>query len=191
MIGNKATNRKTQAMAATVLMAATLACTQPALANNSGKADACGEVIINAPLAVVWRAVHEDRQNDPDLAYSKVIHHTSNQDTVEQKFIGLPLLGSAIAITQQLEVPFHRIDYTLVHSDKFKDLRGSWQLFPINDGKGTRLSLNSFLDVGVPFSGFFIRNATQRKINRRLEHVKQLAEREEANIAHNTAEHSL
>ena len=117
------------------------------------------------------------------MEYSKILQHGVNSDVVEQKFIGIPLLGSVVAVTQQNEVPLKQINYSLVRSDKFKAMEGSWSLSPSQSGKQTTLSLSSYLDVGVPFSGMFIRSATQKKIARRVNNVKKMAEREQAQLA--------
>lgn len=155
----------------------------PAQATNSGRASANASVVINATPKVVWQAIHEERFQDPDVAYSKILQHSTNSDVVEQKFTGIPMLGSVVAVTKQNEVPLKEINYSLVSSDKFKAMEGSWALTPSSSGKQTTLSLSSYLDVGVPFSGFFIRNATQKKISRRIANVKKLAEKEQAQLA--------
>ncbi len=36
-------------------------------------------IVINAPAKAVWDAVHTERQNDPDLEYSKVLEQHGNQ----------------------------------------------------------------------------------------------------------------
>jgi hypothetical protein len=155
----------------------------PAQAANAGHALANASVVINATPKVVWQAIHEERFQDPDIAYSKILQHSANSDVVEQKFVGIPILGSVVVVTRQNEVPLKEINYSLVSSDKFKAMEGSWALTPSGSGKQTTLSLSSYLDVGVPFSGFFIRSATQKKIAQRIANVKTLAEREQAQLA--------
>lgn len=151
--------------------------------NERGMEDASAEIVIKATPKVVWQAVHEARQSDDDLEYSKVISRIGNTETLEQKFIGLPVLGSAIAVLQQTEIPYNRIDYSMVSSDKFKKLQGSWTFKPSNGGKETILRLSSSLDVGIPFSGGMVRNATKRKVVHRVENVKRLAEQAQARLA--------
>ncbi len=154
-------------------------------ADNSkvGQAQAEASIMIEAPPTIVWKAVHMERQQDPDIAYSKVVQDLGNTKFLEQKFVNIPILGSVTAVTRQVEDLNHRIDYCLVRSDKFKALNGSWELVPINGGKGTQLQLQSSLDLGIPFSNMFIKGAAQKKLEHRLAHVKQLAEDEQARVA--------
>jgi ribosome-associated toxin RatA of RatAB toxin-antitoxin module len=155
----------------------------PALASSSGKAEAKAAIHIKAPPRVVWKAVHAERHVNPEVAYSKVLTESGNIKTIEQKFVNIPILGSVVAVTKQTEEPHKRIDYELLKSDKFKALEGSWTLTPHNGGNETMLELRSHLDVGVPFSGMFIKNATQKKLQKRIANVKQIAEKEQARIA--------
>lgn len=157
---------------------------QPSQAADSGGHARCtADILINATPKVVWQAVHEERNQDPELAYSHVLSCGGHMQMLEQKFIDIPLLGSATAVTRQNEEPYRRIDYSLISSDKFKQLDGSWELTPVSGGRATILRLSSHLDIGVPFSGLFIRNATQRKINSRIANVKRLAEQEQSRLA--------
>lgn len=149
----------------------------------SGKAEAGVSIIIDASPKFVWKAVHTERDLDADIAYSKVIQEHGNVKLLEQKFVNIPLLGSVTAVTRQVEDVDHRIDYTLVSSNKFKALEGSWELTPMAGGKKTKLRLQSNLDIGIPFSTFLIKGATQKKMERRLAHVKELAETDQARVA--------
>lgn len=149
----------------------------------SGAVLSTDSVIIEAPLPLVWRAVHAERNLNPEVEYSKVLAHFENTSTIEQKFTNIPILGSVIAVTRQVETPNKRIDYELVQSDKFKKMEGSWEFASAHGGKHTMLKLSSHVDVGVPFSGMFIKNATQKKIKLRLANVKSIAEREQARVA--------
>jgi hypothetical protein len=148
-----------------------------------GEAGASATVLINACPEVVWKAVHEVRLHDPDLAYARTLTRQGNSSTLEEKFLSIPIIGAVTAVLQENETPLKRIDYSLISSDKFKRMEGSWLLTPVCGGKQTLLQLSSFLDVGVPFSQPFIRSATERKIDRRLSNVKQVAEREQATLA--------
>jgi hypothetical protein len=135
-----------------------------------------GSISINAPANVVWDAVHTERQNDPDLEYSKVLEQHGNQALIEQKFNALPIIGAAVCQLIQREVPNERIDYKLVKSDKFKALNGSWVLTASPDGRTTTLELSSHLDTGMAYSQGVIDMLTKKKIDKRLENVKRAAE---------------
>jgi hypothetical protein len=147
----------------------------PTVASNLEKG-VSSSVHINAPPDLVWDAIRDQRRLEPDLEYSKVLSYSNNEALLEQKFIGLPVLGSAIALLKEREVPNQRIDYWLVKSNRFKAMEGSWVLSPVNGGKSTRLSLSSYLDVGIPFSRGPVNKVTQEKIKNRLSRVKTMAE---------------
>ena len=133
---------------------------------------------IAAPAPVVWRAVHEERKHDPDMAYSKVISEGNNEFLLEQKFTLLPIIGTSVCQMQQKETPGERIDYKLVKSDRFKVMEGSWVLVPSADNKSTTLELTTCLDLGMPVPRNIINHVTAKKLERRLEHIKVMAESE-------------
>ncbi len=142
-------------------------------------AQATASIMIDAAPKFVWNAIHVEREHDPDIGYSKVIENTGNIKLLEQKFVNVPIFGSVIAITRQVEEPDHRIAYSLVRSDKFKALSGSWDLSPLSDGKRTMLTLRSNLNIGIPFSSHVMKATAQKKIEGRLQGIKQLAETEQ------------
>jgi hypothetical protein len=171
------------AVLAILFCAGTFGASVPVTAANNAQASADAQVLINATPRVVWKAVHQERDHDPDIGYSRVISKDGDFQVLEQQFIGIPIFGKVVAVTKQREVPFSRIDYSLVNSDKFKALEGSWLLTPVDGGKHTMLQLSSALDVGLPFSGAFVKNATKKKVVQRVENVKRAAEAEQANLA--------
>lgn len=157
-----------------LIVAVVLSMALPAVA--AAKKGVSGSVQINAPVEHVWNAIRDQRRLEPDLEYSKVISSGNNEALLEQKFIGLPVLGSAVALLKEKEIPNQRIDYWLVKSNKFKAMEGSWVLSPTSDGKGTTLSLSSYLDIGIPFSRGPVNEVTREKIKNRLSRVKTMAE---------------
>ena len=138
---------------------------------------------IKAPPEVVWRAVHEERQSDPDIAYSKVLEQSENQIKLEQKFCFIPFLGTSTCVTHQTEVPNQRIDYKLLKSDHFKAMEGSWVLSPAEGGRSTVLEFSSHLDLGLPVPKMLMDGVTSKKMEKRLAHIKQMAEKNHAAIA--------
>jgi hypothetical protein len=132
-------------------------------------------IIIDAPKEVVWQAVHDERKHDPDLAYSKIIVPGEHEYVLEQKMVLIPVFGSAVCEMQNKEVPFERIDYKLIKSDRFKHMEGSWVLTPNSDGK-TTLELSTSLDLGMPVPKSVINGFTAKKLQRRLKNVKESAE---------------
>lgn len=152
----------------------------PAAASlNSGKPRVRASITIKAPPDVVWDAVHEQRKSDPELAYSKVLRQGVNEATLEQKFTVIPVIGSAVCVMNTKEVPNQRIDYQMVKSDRFKAMEGSWVLTPGADGKSTNLELSSHVDFGmfVPVPKSMRDSITKQKLERRLTHVRELAEK--------------
>lgn len=141
------------------------------------------KILINASPHVVWETVHEERRRDPDLAYSKVLQCQDNQSTLEQKFSFLPLIGTAVCVMKDIEVPNERIDYDMVSSDHFRALEGSWVLTPARDGNATMLSLATYCDMGFPVPRQILDGITARKLQRRLFNVKTMAEAAQTRIA--------
>jgi hypothetical protein len=142
-----------------------------------------GTIRVQAPPEIVWYSVHETRKKDPDLAYSKVLEHSVNEELYEEKFQLVPLVGSATCVLRDKEVPLKRIDYELVKSDHFKAMNGSWIFVASEDGKSTLLELTSHLDTGMPVPQSFVDGNLARKIERRLNHVKSVAEGLQSKVA--------
>lgn len=141
-------------------------------------------ILIEAPPTEVWKTIHEERLKDPDLSYSKVVEQTSPTEyKLEQKFNFIPLIGSSVCLTSHKEVPNERIDYCLLHSDRFKAMDGSWVLTPCNEGRHTRLELSSHLDLGLPVPRSFMNGCTSKKLQKRLANVKAMAEASSAKMA--------
>lgn len=141
------------------------------------------KVIIDAPPNIVWDTVHDERKKDPDLAYSKVLSQKDNHAVLEQKFQLIPILGTSVCKMSNDEVPGKRIDYKLLHSDRFKAMEGSWVLNPIDNGKKTELVLSTHIDLGFPAPESMMNNATGKKLQRRLGNVKAMAERVQSQVA--------
>lgn len=143
-------------------------------------------ILIKANPHVVWDTVHEERSRDPDLAYSKVLSAGKDQATLEQKFSLIPVIGTAVCVMKDTEVPYERIDYSMVSSDRFKAMEGSWVLSPGEDANTTYLELSSYCDIGLPIPRPMIESVTAKKIQRRLGNVKQMAESTQLRLAHAT-----
>ncbi len=141
------------------------------------------KILIKAPLDVVWYSVHEERKHDPDIAYSKIIEQGVNEQKLEQKFCLLPVIGSATCLMHHTEVPNQRIDYKLLKSDHFKAMEGSWIFTPAENGKATVLELSTHLDMGVPVPKMIFNNLTQKKLDKRLAHIKEMAESMHSKVA--------
>ncbi|MBX9939529.1 MAG: SRPBCC family protein [Candidatus Obscuribacterales bacterium] len=145
---------------------------------------ASGSIVIKAPPEVVWQAVHDERNSDPDLAYSKILEQGENECKLEQKFTFIPVIGTAVCQMYNHEVPNERIDYKLIKSDRFKAMEGSWVLTAMEEGK-TRLDLSTNLDMGIPVPRGMVNAITAKKLATRLKHVKEMAETRHAKLAQN------
>jgi hypothetical protein len=141
------------------------------------------KILIKANPHVVWETVHEERRKDPDLAYSKVLSEGKNHATLEQKFALIPVIGTATCVMKNQEVPFERIDYEMVSSDRFKAMEGSWVLTPGADPNSTYLELSTYCDIGIPVPRPMIEGVTAKKLQRRLGHVKEMAESTQVRLA--------
>ena len=142
-------------------------------------------VRISASPEIVWKAIHDERSHDPDIAYSKVLSkETENETLIEQKFQVVPILGTAVCKMKNIEIPFKRIDYWLVGSDHFKALEGSWILTP-EAGNSTNLELSSFIDMGIPIPvpKIFAEKMARARIEKRLANVKRAAEKDHSHVA--------
>jgi hypothetical protein len=155
--------------------------------NAYGQPSIKGRILIEAPPAVVWETVHKERNHDPDIAYSKILEQSKDHSVLEQKFILIPVIGSAICVMSNDEVPLQRIDYHLLKSDRhFKAMDGSWVLTPHDDGRATILELSSHLELSFPVPRKFLEGISAGKVQKRLQRIKKMAENE-----HRLAQRSL
>lgn len=142
------------------------------------------KILIKAAPHVVWETVHEERKRDPDLAYSKILTDDgNNQATLEQKFALIPIIGTAVCVMKNKEVPNERIDYNMISSDRFKALEGSWVLSPGPDSDHTYLELSSYCDMGLPIPRAMVEGVTAKKLQRRLWNVREMAEATQTRLA--------
>jgi hypothetical protein len=146
----------------------------------NGKHISRARILVKAPPAMVWHAIHEERHKNPDLAYSKVVAGGENQaeSVLEEKFVLLPVIGTATATLKMNEAPIHRIDFKLVKSDLFKAMEGSWVLTPAADGRHTILELSSHMQMSFAVPSFVLDGITSRKLERRVSHVRDMAEKQ-------------
>lgn len=133
-------------------------------------------VHISAPPHIVWETVHEERKTDPDLAYSKVLETSGHNSVLEQKFQLIPFVGTSVCVMKNSEVPGHRIDYSLVKSDRFKALEGTWIVSANPDGS-TILELSSYIDMGLPVPRGMLEAVASKKLAGRLQNIRKMAEK--------------
>lgn len=144
-----------------------------------GKKWIIGRILINASPETIWLALHEERDHDPDLAYSKVVQNSCSgrEYVLEQQFRISALLPPATCTLAMNEIPHKKITYKLIKSNRFKSLEGCWNIIPEESGEGAVLELNSFVDLDLPVPKSFIEGEAAKKMQRRLCFVKNLAEK--------------
>jgi ribosome-associated toxin RatA of RatAB toxin-antitoxin module len=140
------------------------------------------KLLIQASTEIVWQAIHNEQNGDADLVYRKVLSHGLNDVVSEQKLAHLPIIGTAVSTMHTTEVPLKRIDYSMVKSDRFKALEGSWVLTPASN-KSTYLELSSYCDIGIPIPRPIREGITVKKLEKRLANVKHNSELAQFQIA--------
>lgn len=133
------------------------------------------KLLIKASPEVVWQSIHNEQNADQDLVYRKILSHGINDVVSEQKLHHLPIIGTAVSTMHTTEVPMKRIDYTMIKSDRFKALEGSWVLSP-GPNKSTYLELSSYCDIGIPVPRPIRDGITVKKLEKRLANVKKNSE---------------
>jgi len=138
------------------------------------------ECLIKATPEEVFEAIKTYRR--ADAAKRTVLEEKKNKAIIKEKFPAVPVLGDVSCTYEETEVPYTRIDFQLINSDKLKVFEGNWQLSPVNDGKQTLVRLTSYVDsdVNVPAKDFLQHIQTHEDIHKRMAFVKKIAETEDA-----------
>lgn len=139
-------------------------------------------IVVNADPESVWETIKQTRSNER----RKIVKSLDNEVILEEKFDGLPVIGKASCTYKEVDTPCKRIDYALIHSDRFRAFEGTWELSPADHGKHTIVQLSTYLDTGVnvPFAREITNHNVAKDIKRRLDNVKSLAEGTEHEHAH-------
>jgi hypothetical protein len=151
-----------------------LACTQ-VQAGKPGK-PLSASIEIAAPPKTVYEAIQKTR--DSVEMHRKLLSYDGRLARIKENLENVPIYGDVECIWEETEIPFERIDYTMVSSDKFKSGSGSWILTPSVDHKSTTLELQSYLDTGLhlPFAGEITKMGAAKDNKIRLQRIKQVAE---------------
>jgi len=144
------------------------------------KRRAKASIDIEAPVEVVWQAIHEERNHDPEVLNTTVISAQGSTVVLEQIYRNIPIFGTVVCRTKNIETPYKRIDYWLEYSDHFKAMEGSWILTPVDSGSATRLELSSYLDAGGGIPRMLYVPFAPSRLLKRLKLVKTLAENEQS-----------
>ncbi len=146
-----------------------------------------GRILINAPVEIVWKMVHEERETAPNLVYSKLHKEDSNLLVFEQKWTIVPFIATTTCVISENEIPYKRIDYKVIKSNQFKVMEGAWIFTPVNNGSdaghsATELELTTHLELRRLAPMKIVNAMAKKKIEQRLAHIKELAEKPHANL---------
>jgi hypothetical protein len=137
----------------------------------------CQEVVVNATPEAVYNAIRRLREDSQDTV--KELSHQANHCVLEETFPGLPLIGDAKCVYEEVYTPNRRIEYSMIRSDRFKAFEGRWLIVPTADGTATRLSLSSYVDIDLPlpFAKQICKIQTSHGVKERLQEVKSICEK--------------
>jgi hypothetical protein len=133
-------------------------------------------ITIEAPPRVVFEAIQHSRILEP--MRRKLVSHHEGVAIIDEHFEDLPVIGSASCTYKEVEVPYSRIDFTLVDSAKLKTFEGSWVLTPVREGECTEVRLRTFSEpkIWLPFAKEASGPSILKDIRRRLTTLKAAVE---------------
>ena len=146
------------------------------------------KILIYAPVEVVWKMVHEERETAPNLVYSKLHKEDVNLLVLEQKWTIVPFVAATTCVISEKETPYSRIDYKVLKSNQFKAMEGSWIFTPVKSGAAselapaTELELTTHLELRRLAPMKLVNALAKKKIAQRLAHIKELAEKPHAHL---------
>ena len=73
---------------------------------------------VDAPIKEVWQALRKERTTDPK--HRRVISASGNDYIIQETFEHLPVVGDAVCVYQEHEIPMRRLEYKMLRSDKLK-----------------------------------------------------------------------
>jgi hypothetical protein len=147
------------------------------LETKSAPRGSCQEIVVNAKPEAVYHAIRRLRDDSRDTVNE--LSHQAIHCVLEETFPGLPLIGDAKCVYEEVYTPNSRIEYSMVRSDRFKAFEGRWLIVPTEDGTATRLSLTSYVDVDIPlpFAKQICKLQTSHGVKERLQEVKSTCEK--------------
>ncbi len=143
------------------------------------KSSSTQETIIKAKPEVVYNAIIKLRDESKDTV-KEISRDGQRACVLEETFDDLPVIGKAKCVYKEVYIPYKKIEYSLVKSDRFRAFEGTWLLSPTEDGEATKLSLTSYADVDlpVPFCKQLCKMQTMRGVKRRIRLVKSQCEKQ-------------
>ncbi len=154
----------------------------PARAEHHKFKGASASIVVAASPKIIYEAIW-DLRNDKG-SNVRQIERDDKHSLLEEKFEGLPIIGSATCTYIETYDLYNRLDYHMLKSDKFKAYEGSWVITPTGDPVRNQVQLNSFVDTGIrlPFAQQLTNSSTLSGIHKRLQEVKQKAEARQAAV---------
>lgn len=137
-------------------------------------------ILINASPKEVFEAIQDSRLKEPD--HRKLVSHNNSVAVIEESFADLPVIGQAHCTYKETEIPFKKVDFQLIKSDKLKAFEGDWELTPVDNGEKTEVKLRTFTEpkIWVPFVKEISSSSTMKDIHRRLNNLKHWTEEEKS-----------
>jgi hypothetical protein len=139
-------------------------------------------MVVNASTDNVWHAICDNRDDDPDVQYSKITKISDTERLLEQKYVSIPFVGSTTCVLHIAENPGKRIDYELVRSEHLSAFGGTWILSPSEDGRSTTVEVSNHLKLKFPLPQKIVDGFAKHKLKARVELVKQQAEAAELRL---------
>lgn len=161
------------------------ACVDDLAGNVSGANSKSGikmSILVHASAANVWHAICDNRDDDPDVKYSKITKINDTAHLLEQKYGSIPFFGSTTCVLHIEEEPFKRIDYKLVRSDSLSHFSGTWHLTPCADGKSTMVEVSNQIKLKFPLPQKLVDGFARHKLKSRAMLVKNSAEAAELHL---------
>ena len=135
-------------------------------------------IVVDAPPKIVFESIQNSRFKEPE--HRKLVSHHNQVALIEESFPELPVIGMAHCTYKEIEIPFRKIEFQMVKSDKLKAFEGYWELTPVDNGEKTEVKLRTFSEpkIWVPFVKELSSTSTIKDINRRLKNLKRWTEEE-------------
>lgn len=132
-------------------------------------------VKIDASPEAVFQALQGYRNSN--VYHRKLVSYDGKSAVVDEQLEGVPVLGNVRCTWVEKEVPYQRIDYTMMKSDKFVSGSGSYVIVP-NGAESVTLELSTQVDSGVkiPFANEIGAAAAHKDMKARLQAIKRLSE---------------
>ncbi len=140
-----------------------------------------GAILIDAPVQEVWDMVN-DKEAAPSYVKSllrcRIVGRGEAYMMVEQemKMNGLP--GTFTYIVKHAMKPMQRVDFERVSGD-LRDIRGSWQFIPVEEGTKTMLIYSLHVDPGRLVPQTFVRRSMLKNLPKALYSIKTQVEQSE------------